>query len=644
MTLNETHVFSDHVVNEARLGFNRIRINFTPTPALNPSTFNISGGVSTPIGLPNIVVNGAVPLNFGGPLNEPQGRGDTTAVLSDSISWLHGNHSFKFGGEFRRFLNANFTNDTGRFTFTDMPSFLAGNANAFQVSPGTKPSRIATTAVGLFAVDSYKVLPYFTLELGLRYDWNGTPTEALDRFVVFDPTTGSLVRVGHGIGEVYNQNAMNFEPRVGFSWDLFHDGKTILRSAYGYNVDQPVTNAVTGLAGNPPFANPVSFSASSATPTVPITTAFSFVSGAGSLTPATINHDFKNSYVQEWNLNIQQQVTSSTGIMVGYFGSKGTHLRVLRNANQKLTLNGVRPFATLVSSTSVPCPIAPATKCPTLNNINEVDSDSSSNYNALWATATQRISHGLQFNASYTWSKSLDFNSLTSQGAVNLEDSTNPRLDYGPSDYDARHRLVISGIYDLPFHGNRVVEGWQVSPIVTLQSGSPVNVVMSSTALTGTATVRPDLLAPVGVFNHIITDPTTGQIGNIQWFTTTASNAVCTLAAVIPAGCVIAVPTTGPGLATTRFGNMRRNALPGPDFKNLDFSVTKNTKITERVTAELRAEFFDLFNHPNFSPPISGANAVASPGQLFGVITSTRFPTGDSGSARQIQFAVKFKF
>ncbi len=438
-TLNETHVFTEHVVNEARLGFNRVHITFLPAAPLNPVDFGINDGVTTAIGLPNIVVNSGTGLNFAGPLGEPQGRGDTTMVLSDTVSWLHGNHSFKFGGEFRRFYNNNFSGDVGRFTFNSMTNFLNGNADAFQINPGTKPSRITTNAVGLFVADSYKVLPYLTLDLGLRYDWNGTPTEARNRFAVFDPTTGSLVQVGHGIGEVYNQNNKNFEPRVGFAWDLFHDGKTILRSAYGYNVDQPVTNAVTGLASNPPFANPLSFSPTVTVPTVPITSAFTSVSGAGSLTPASINHNFKNSYVQEWNLNIQQQVTSTTGIMVGYFGSKGTHLRVLRNENQRLFQlpANPRPFTRLVSSASVPCPIAPAATCPTLNNINEVDSDSASNYNALWATVTQRLSHGLQFNASYTWSKSLDFNSLTSQGAVNLEDSTNPRLDYGPSDFDA---------------------------------------------------------------------------------------------------------------------------------------------------------------------------------------------------------------
>src|SRR5205814_5951957 len=275
-----------------------------------------------------------------------------------------------------------------------------------------------------------------------------------------------------------------------------------------------------------------------------------------------------------------------------------------RNLNQRLfqLAGGPRPFPTLVSSQSFACPVAPATTCPTLGNIPEIDDASNSNYNALWATATKRISHGLEFSASYTWSKSLDFNSLGSQQGttVSLEDSTNPRLNYGPSDYDARHRFVLSGLYQLPFHGNRVIDGWQLASIASFQSGNPVNVVTSDN-FTGTAgtTIRPDQLAPVSVVDHIITDVSTGQAGNIQWFTNNGSNTVCALGSAIPTGCLFAVPTNVLGLATTRFGNMRRNALVGPGFENVDFSIIKNTKITERVTSELRVEFFNLINHPN---------------------------------------------
>jgi hypothetical protein len=655
-TLNETHVFSSQWVNEARLGFNRIFITFAPNVKLNPTDFNISDGITTALGLPQIQVNGlGVGLNFGGPAGFPQGRGDLTGVLSDTISWLHGNHNIKMGGEFRRFNGNSFTSDTGRFVFNSFDNFRQGLADQFIVTPGNRPSRVAVNALGFFAVDSYKALPYFTLELGLRFDWNMSPTEARNRFVNFDQTTSSLLQVGHEVGDVYNQNAY-LEPRVGFAWDLFHDGKTILRSAYGYTVDQPTSNLVTPLASNPPFAFPINFvdnpKATPAVPPIPITNAFNAVTASNTIALSAVNHNLKNAYVQQWNLNLQHQVTPTVGMMIGYFGSKGTHLRLVRNLNQIefLASSTLRPFPNLVGSQSVPCSVFSSGTCPKLSTIAELDDAGNSNYNALWATATKRLSHGVEFSASYTWSKSLDYNSLGSQQGttVPLEDSTNPRLNYGPSDYDARHRFVLSGLYNLPFHGNRVVEGWQFATIASFQSGNPVNVVTSS-GLTGTAnTVRPDQLAPITILNQVVTVPGS-QFGNVQWFANNGAASICNLGPVIPAGCILGVPTTATGLSTTRFGNMRRNSLLGPGFENVDFSVIKNTKITERVTAEFRAEFFDFLNHPNLGQPntpgFTSMVIQAPPAATnAGYITNTRFPTGDSGSARQIQFAMKFKF
>jgi len=639
-TLNETHVISPNWVNEARLGFNRIFITFQPNVQLNPATFGISNGVTTAIGLPQIQVNGlpGTGLNFGGPSGFPQGRGDLTAVFSDTVSWLHGNHSIKLGGEFRRFNGNSFTGDTSRFTFNNITNLETGKASVFVVTPGNRPSRIQQNALGFFITDNYKVLPYFTLDLGLRLDWNMSPTEARNRFVNFDPTTDSLVQVGHEVGDVYNQNVYA-EPRVGFAWDLFHDGKTVLRAAYGYNVDQPTSNVVTGLASNPPFANPINFQGTT-TNTVPITSAFTAVTASNTVSPNAVNHNLKNAYVQEWNLNVQQQVTPTVGIMVGYFGSKGTHLRLLRNLNQiefpaSTTL---RPFTTLVGSQSVPCSFFSAISCPKVGNITTVDDAGNSNYNALWASATKRISHGLEFSASYTWSKSLDYNSIGSQqGAIPFEDSNNPRLNYGPSDFDVRHRFVLSGLYDLPFHGNRFIEGWEFASIAQFQTGNPVNIVIPD-ALNGVAnTIRPDQLGTINIVDHINAD------GSLRWFTNNGNQTICggNIATPIPVtpNCLLFIQSN-------HFGSMKRNALLGPGFQNVDLSLIKTTKITERLTNELRVEFFNIFNHPNFGQPNTvGANEVLTPGQAnFGVITSTRFPTGDSGSARQIQFAVKFKF
>ena len=626
-TLNQTHIFGPMLVNEARFGFNRIKISFTPNNLIDPTSLGINVGINQEIGIPQIGIGG-IALNLGGPAGFPQGRSDTTFVFSDTLSYLHGNHSFKIGGEFRRFYNNNFTLDTGTFTFANVAAFQAGTGNGFTITLGDRSSAIGTGALGLFIQDNFKVMPGLTLELGLRYDWNMTPTERFDRFVVFDPATVSLRRVGQDIDEIYNQNNKNFQPRLGIAWDPTGSGKTIVRAAYAITVDQPVTNTVTGPTANPPLATPLSF-------TGPITLATArTTAGAAGLSPNTIDHDFKNAYVQSWNLNVQRELTPSLAVMIGYFGSKGTHLRISRNINQ--FRNGVRPFARLSSSS----PIAPGAL---LGNITQIESSGNSSYNALWATATKRLSRNFQFNASYTWSKSIDYNSLNSQGVV-VQDSYNLRGDRGLSDFDARHRFVISGLYELPWKGNRLVEGWQLGTIVQLQTGNPINILAGNplaiagtgigagsgiATFTGLATVRPDLIG----------DPQILGTPN-QWFT----NTVCDprAPAGCPSGAVFALPVTLAGTTNVfHFGNLGRNVLIGPGFQNVDFSITKNTKLTEAVRVQFRAEFFDIFNHANFGQPGRTAQVGST---AFGLISGTRFPTGDSGSSRQVQFAAKLLF
>ncbi|MDQ6698596.1 MAG: hypothetical protein M3Z36_00240, partial [Acidobacteriota bacterium] len=299
-------------------------------------------------------------------------------------------------------------------------------------------------------------------------------------------------------------------------------------------------------------------------------------------------------------------------LMAGYFGSKGTHLRVIRNLNQPLP-GGARPYPALSTNS----PILPGRA---LNNVNYIDSGGNSSYNALWITANKRFAKGLQFNSSYTLSKSIDYNSLNTNTYV-VQDSYNIRDSRGLSDFDARHRFVVSGIYALPFSGNRVVEGWQFSTIVQLQTGNPVNIVTGNTTLSGGVQniVRPDILGPIPTGFHPAGN------GNIQYFPS--------LGCATPApGCLF--------LAANHFGNLGRNVITGPRFQNIDFSLEKNTRITEKTNLQFRADFFDLLNHPNFGNP----NRIVSTavGNTFGQISSTRFPVGDSGSSRQIQLAMKF--
>jgi Carboxypeptidase regulatory-like domain/TonB dependent receptor-like, beta-barrel len=626
-TLNETRTFNSNIVNEARLGFNRISFNIKPNAQLNPADFGIVNGINQPIGLPQITVTG-FNLNFGGPNLTPQGRGDMTAVVSDTLSYLRGRHSFKFGGEYRRFYNNNFAQNVGSFGFANINDFLNGQANLFTATLGNQSSSIIQEALGFFAQDGFKLKQNFTLELGLRYDWLMSPSERYDRFVVFDPATVSLNRVGAGIDEIYQDNHV-VQPRVGFAWDPFKDGKTSIRAGYAILADQPVTNLVVGPTTNPPLAAPRRFTSQATGPGLRFTTFGSALSDAAALglAPTSVDQNFENAYVQSWNLNVQREVTPNLGVTVGYFGSKGTHLRIQRNINQYRS-DGTSPFAALSSN-------SPILAGAPLGTIFENGSAGNSSYNALWVTANQRLSRGLQFNASYTFSKSIDYNSLNTQGVV-VQDSFNLRGDRGVSDFDVRNRFVINWIYELPFKGNRLVEGWQLSSITQLQSGNPINVITNINTFTGTMTLRPDL---IGTINTI------GKVSPDLWF----SNSVCdprvtvsTAAGFCTSSSVFALPVSSSGVF--HFGNLGRNVITGPDFKNVDFSVLKNTRITESLNIQFRTEIFDLLNHANLGQP----GRVATVGSTsFGLITptnGTRFPTSDSGSSRQLQFALKLIF
>lgn len=589
LTLNETHIFGPALVNEVRLGFNRIHFTATAYAQLNPAEFGIANGVIRPIGLPQINVAGGI--NFGGPIQLPQGRGDTTIVFSDTLSYLRGRHSLKFGGDFRLFYNNNFNQDTGSFNFPSVAAFLAGNANSFAITLSDRVNSVKQNAFGPFVQDSFKWRPNLTLELGLRYDLNTTPTERYNRFVVFDPATASLLRVGTNIDQPYHTNNKNIQPRVGFAWDPFKNGKTSVRAAYAIQVEQALTNVVNQTSTNPPLAIPLQFSG-----TIRLDNAINLARAAGN-SLVTVDNNYDNAYVQSWNLNVQREIIPNLAVMFGYFGSKGTHLRISRNINQPV--NGVRPYPRLSDSS----PLLPGA---TIGNIVQVEGSGNSSYNALWTTITRRFAGGLQFNVAYTWSKSIDYNSSSGQpGLVTVQNSYDLRNDRGLSDFDARHRLVASGIYELPFKGNRINEGWQLGAIVQLQSGNPVNIITTNATINGVAnTIRPDVAGPVGI------------IGGVdRWFDINAFAAVA------------------------HFGSLGRNVIIGPGFSNIDVSALKNIEFSEKMRLQFRAEVFDVLNHASFGQP---GRVVGS--ATFAQIINTRFPTGDSGSSRQLQFALKFMF
>jgi outer membrane receptor protein involved in Fe transport len=607
-TINDSWVISPTLVNEARIGFNRIHIIFSPDNTLNAAAFGINSGINAPIGLPQISIAGGFGAGnpeFGGINGFPQGRGDNTGVLSDTLSWTRGNHTVKTGGEFRRANTDNFQFTPGTFSFASVTTFLADQANGFTSNAGNRSNRTYVNALGFFVADSWKVSHTLTVNLGLRYDWYGTPVEAANRFVIYDPATNSLQHVGQGSGPglAYNQSNKNFEPRIGLAWNPFGNDRTVIRMAYAIMTDQPNLLLVTGLAANPPYAFPVSYSPTTAVPFVTLGNAFSLA--GGSVSPISVTHNYKDAYVQQYNVNIQHQFGNSFGLMVGYFGNKGTDLNIERNYNQ--LVNGARPIPALSASS----PIDPGLP---LSNILVYESDGNSNYNGLWVTANQRVTKGLEFSLSYAFSHSIDDNSRNIQGLV-IQDSNNIRGDRGNSDFDVRQRVVLNGIYELPFKGNRLKEGWQVSIIEQAQTGSPLLFRTSNAAFTGSANLRPNV---------------TGQV---KTGFSPATNGAATTITYIQNPSVF----VNPGNA---FGTLGRNAITGPGFFNFDLGLAKNTRITETTKFQIRADAFDLFNQTNFANPV-----LTIGGSTTGLITGgTRFPAGDFGTSRELQLSAKITF
>ncbi len=602
-TLTETHVFSPRVVNEFRGGFNRVRIGFFGLASdLDPVAFGLNTSQAGKDQFPGIIISGGPA--FGMPGGFPQGRGDTTGQFNDTLTWVRGRHSVKFGGEFRAFHNNNFNRATaGTLNFANINDFVAGNVQRFTQVSGNVDPAIRTAAFDWFIQDDWKLRPRLTLNLGLRYSFNSVPHERHDRLLVFESTTNRLLKAGADVDRVYENDLNNFGPRLGFAWDVFGRAKTSVRGGFGIFFDQPVTNIVTGLGSNPPFRLSRNFDRV----TVSNLTAVSGAIPAFNL--SNVSRDFKSDYVMQYNLNVQHELLPSTVLQVGYFGSQGRGLRLNRDINQGVfnpaTRTGVRPireFGSIFTNESV----------------------SRSNYNGMWLSLSRRFSRGLTFTGSYTLSKSIDLNSVGSSNPQ-IQDARNLAAERGLSDFDARHRLVYSAVYELPFRAagaaGKIVEGWSLSGIVNLQSGNPWSPRLSI-----------DRSGSLDFFDrpNLVGEPQTR---------------------VNPDAALNARAFAYPALGT--FGNLGRNALTGPDFRNLDFALVKNTRFgpEKRLNLQFRAEFFNLFNHPNFNAPrgvLTFDPQMLPPGQLvlptatFGRILETRTVRGDLGSSRQIEFALKF--
>jgi outer membrane receptor protein involved in Fe transport len=610
-------------VNEVRFGYSRFRNRFgSLDDNVDPSaTFGIDFGTGK-LGLPEFDFNGPIE-NLGATIfGIARGRVSQTYQILDNFTWTHGRHTAKFGAEYRRalvdFSNDNFARGLLSFDATPPPVVLPGAdditntlanyflGNGFALAEtGNTARNVRTNGMSFFAQDEFRIRPHFTLNLGLRWEYFGPVSETHNLMSNLLDPTGLLVMVGTPqLPRAYNRDLNNFAPRIGFAWSV--RPHTVVRAAYGVYYDYiPLhlaqanfTNSA-GIGANPVGPQeivPLDFNQDAYNGTAPGASVFTLPAGPPDQPSIFItDHNLRTPYVQSWNLNVQQEIGSYFSMEAGYVGSKGTKLVRLYDLNQNF-IN------------------------PNYSTIDVLSTGTGSTYHAGQLTARFQSWRHFSGFSTYTWSKSLDGASdgidFNFAGAAFPQDSTNLPAEKGPSTFDTRHRWTTAINYQVPAIAHLpklVAEGWQLNTIFTLQSGRPIAVL---TGGNDNGHQRPDVV-PGQPFILPNWTPSTGYLN---------PNAFAD-----PAG---------------EFGNLGRDQIYGPGFKNVDFSISKNFAIRENMNLQFRTEFFNVFNHPNFSLP----NGFISPGSsTAGEISSTPDvaqgnPGLGGGGPRVIQLGLRLQF
>lgn len=682
VSISYVTTISPSIISEARLGWNRFAEGFFPEDrSFDPASIGLNTGATKfNFGLP--VINVANFAQLGADKADPRQRVDTNWHYIENISWKAGRHDIKFGYEFRRTSVSQIFNRTfrGKLTFSTLDHFLAGTADSGTQGSGNTNRNTFENSHAIYFQDGFHVSRRVTLNLGVRYDYYGLIQEKHGNFTNINPTTGTPFVVGQG--RLYQPDYKNVAPRVSVAWDLTGKGKTVVRAGYGIFYD---AYSQDFFVGHLPFSssfdpgpaysgfgpNPISFAGVTGLPFAPATPVFSFAVPQGDA--FGVDQHLRTPYMQNFNLNLQQEINKRMVFQVGYVGSNGHKLFRFRDINQP---SAAQIFAAdcpngPAAQAGQPCPggsikdgSVPRRLNPAFFYVYYQETSSNSNYNALQTSLRINDWHGLTSTLNYTWSHSIDDASDGEdfvQNAAQPTDSTQPNLNHGNSNFDVRHRLTWNFIYQFPNRKGtwqRLTDGWGFNGIVSVQSGQPFFVILDDDDFDGAATFfsKPDLASPIRYNQH---DPTQ--------FLDLASFAVpCTFPA---GGGTDAASACIPG--TRHFGNLGRNSLVGPHFRQFDFSIFKNTTITERLKLELRFEAYNLFNHPNFANPYlpnffahadgngisnglttqSGPCSTSPNGHACGFLglattgdVGIGYPFLGSGGPRGLQIAAKFTF
>ena len=628
-TVEERHIISPTLVNVAKVSFSRptrSSAELTPDKAPNGTTplqfFGTAAGVE----------DGFVSTTGLTPLGPALGTGhfvfaQNRYAIGDDLLWTHGAHSIRMGFSGDRFLNNSWNpiNEDVVWTFTSFANFLAGQSS---LESGVVPSPANTAHRDYFQYDfnpyiqdDWKVTPKLTLNLGLRWEFYSNPSERHDNLFAI---TNFATATGYSrIPNVFQSNPSlkNWDPRVGLAYDPFADHKTSIRAGFGMFHDPiSVQSYQTGFGGAPPWlASTIIGTTNPATN--PAIYPFAPTLANAPIPSQTLPWYYPintTPYMIQYNLNVQREILPATVLSVGYVGSHGIHLLTGIESNPPIPTidsSGVYHF-TNAAGVQNPRENTALGYFPTERPI------STSRYNALQVSLNRRFSRSVQAQVAYTWSRCMDDGELgvtsfdgttTSSTPGVIENPFNQSIDRAVCGFDVPHVLRINGLWTLPFKGNRLVTGWQLSGILSSYDGVPLNanVGFDRAGFSSGNSPRPNYVSGCDIYAGA---HTVNEWFNPQCFT------------LEPVGT---------------FGNTGRNTLRGPSFFDTDISLSKDTVIKEQIKVQFRAEIFNIFNHENLGNPNNAIfSATGAYNAAAGVISASNAGT----TPRQIQFGLKLNF
>jgi outer membrane receptor protein involved in Fe transport len=670
VTVEENHVFSPTLVNTVRFGWSHI---YAASPgsatAVNPAAASTDPTLSfipgETAGTVDLSASGVTPIASGLSTATPAYFAWNSYQVYDNVFLTKGIHSLKFGGNVERLLltNSDCGNCGGTLTYGSLSDFLLNNP-AQNVIADRAPTIKSTreTLFGVYVQDDIRLRPNLTINAGLRYEMATVPSEINGHESSIHSVDGSQIFTGKTV--IANPSRLNFEPRVGLSWDPFSNGKTAIRAGFGMFDVQIFPLNLRGAVGNAfPFA--LSPTASSPSPLLQpgdfpsaglVRLFASFVSDTTAAHVYDVEPNPKRNYVMQWNLNIQREIAPNTTFMIAYVGSRGVHnLFVTDSSNIVLPTktsagylwpcgpdgSGATCVATFSPTGTTANPIATTTVNPNFGRVSEVRWNSDSIFHALELQVSKRMSHGLEAQVSYTYGRSEDTSSGSTDGDQFLNGVTSLLFfdrasRRGPSDFDVPHNLIASYTWDIPgpkgvsgFLG-AASSGWEFGGIFQVSDGTPFTPLIGGDPL-GMSGDAFDIANRVpgcnpahGGFNYL----------NTNCFSPPTAPASFAAQCVNFPGAA-APPPSGQVYCANLLGNAGRNSVIGPRIVNFDMSLVKNTHVTrisEAFNVQFRVEVFNIFNHANFNSPVAhnvifdgtGALADSQVGQTSSTATTSR--------------------